>query len=186
MGIIAVGDSADAELELISAGNTGLSITDITFTANHFVMPQEPELTLGAYDTTSLIVRFHAVTSGVYLDTLVISHSVGEELRIPLAAGATAAADHDAQIPTVFFMDQNYPNPFNPSTTIRFGVPRAAEVTIGVYDVLGRLTGRLVSGRFEAGYHSVSWTCAECSAGLYFARMISPDVTITRKLMLLK
>ncbi len=41
-------------------------------------------------------------------------------------------------IPKEFFLDQNYPNPFNPLTSIRFGVPRAAEVKVVVYDLMGR------------------------------------------------
>ncbi|MCC6476281.1 choice-of-anchor D domain-containing protein [bacterium] len=186
MGIIAVGDSADAELTLISSGNTGLDMTNFVLTSDHFMIAQDPELTLGAYDTTSLLLRFHAVTSGVYLDTLIISSSVGGNIGIPLTAGATAINDRDAQIPTVFFMDQNYPNPFNPSTTIRFGVPRASEVSIETYDVLGRRAAVLISGRLEAGYHTVSWNCMACPSGHYIARMTSPDVTITRKLLLLK
>jgi hypothetical protein len=47
-------------------------------------------------------------------------------------------------IPTEFNLAQNYPNPFNPSTTIRFALPRAAIVTLTIYDINGREVRRLI------------------------------------------
>ncbi len=55
--------------------------------------------------------------------------------------------------PSSFVMHKNFPNPFNPSTTIRFDLPEPADVSLVVYDVLGRKVAELANGYREAGYH---------------------------------
>ena len=60
-----------------------------------------------------------------------------------------------SEIPKDFYLAQNYPNPFNPSTTIQFGVPRASEVTIEIYNVLGRKVATLIEGNLVPGVHNV-------------------------------
>lgn len=51
-----------------------------------------------------------------------------------------------------FYLSPNYPNPFNSSTYVEAYLPGAAEVEIGVMDLLGRLTRRLYRGRLPAGW----------------------------------
>ncbi|MCK6619114.1 MAG: hypothetical protein HUU32_16220 [Calditrichaceae bacterium] len=51
-----------------------------------------------------------------------------------------------------FYLSPNYPNPFNGSTYVETYLPKAAEVEIGVLDLLGRLTRRLYRGRLPSGW----------------------------------
>ncbi len=109
---------------------------------------------------------------------------------LTINAGALALEDLPG-VPSDFALQQNYPNPFNPSTTIRFDLPEAAEVSLLVYDMLGREVARLVTGQMEAGYHSVTWDGREATGrsvptGLYIARMVTPAYSHTIKLVLLK
>jgi hypothetical protein len=78
---------------------------------------------------------------------------------------------HPASIPVEFGMSQNYPNPFNPSTTIRFGLPTAGNVSLIVYDVLGREVTTLVRGPLGSGYHTSTWNASSVASGVYFARL---------------
>ena len=95
-------------------------------------------------------------------------------------------------IPMVFELDQNFPNPFNPATSIRFGLPEAAKVTIKVFDLLGKQVVTLLSDeQKEAGYHVVSWgghgkNGASVASGLYFYQIVSGKFFQTRKMLLVK
>ncbi len=46
--------------------------------------------------------------------------------------------DDESQIPTKFSLEQNYPNPFNPSTTISYSIPKESQVSLKIYDMMGR------------------------------------------------
>jgi chitinase len=85
------------------------------------------------------------------------------------------AADHGLGVPTVFMLYQNYPNPFNPSTTIKFDLPTSSQVTLSVYDVLGRQVSVLVNERRNAGVHEVKFDGSNLASGVYFCRVsVSP------------
>lgn len=73
-------------------------------------------------------------------------------------------------VPAVLALHQNYPNPFNPTTEMCFDLPEAGNVSLVVYDVLGREVATLASGYREAGYHSATWNANGQASGVYFAR----------------
>ncbi|MBA4313380.1 MAG: hypothetical protein C0417_12220 [Chlorobiaceae bacterium] len=97
----------------------------------------------------------------------------------------------DRVIPTAFELIQNYPNPFNPTTTIRYALPFNANVSVQVYDFVGRKVATLVEARQEAGYHEVKFDASQISSGLYFYHMIAigengKQFNDSKKMMLLK
>ncbi|RPH92520.1 T9SS C-terminal target domain-containing protein [candidate division KSB1 bacterium] len=186
LGSVAVADTVDTTLTLTSAGNTYLVVDTVRLTNNHFSMLQYPTDSIFAYGITTVSIRFVAQTVGTYLDTLVALNNVGDPVRIPLSAGVSSVNDDASLIPKDFFLDQNYPNPFNPATNIRFGLPRAAQISIEVFDILGRKTATLADGRLQAGYHSLVWNCSTCPSGMYLIRMQTEDRVFLRKMLLMK
>jgi hypothetical protein len=87
-----------------------------------------------------------------------------------------------------FTLCQSKPNPFRDRTIISYSVPRALEVSIGVYDLSGRLVTTLVNGRQPAGRHNVTWnrtdgTGNRVASGVYFYKFTSGNYRITRKLV---
>ena len=83
------------------------------------------------------------------------------------------------------------PNPFNPTTTIRLVNPRAGQVSVGVFDVQGKMVRTLQSGHLAAGEHDLIWDGrddrgAEVASGMYFARMAALENRATVKLMLVR
>lgn len=68
-------------------------------------------------------------------------------------------------------MIQAYPNPFNPSTTLRFKLETNSQISIKVYDSLGRLVSELLRGEKQAGVHSVVFDAKGLASGAYFIRM---------------
>jgi len=98
----------------------------------------------------------------------------------------------DDRIGHAFALAQNHPNPFNPTTTIEYSIARTGHVSLRVYNVAGQLVRTLVDevqtpdavqaavwdGRDGAG--------REVSSGVYFYRLVTKEVTKTRKMVLLK
>ncbi len=92
-----------------------------------------------------------------------------------------------SEVPSGFVLKQNYPNPFNPSTTIRFAVPKASNVTIEVFDITGRLVRTLASNELvTAGVKEVSFDASNLSSGIYFYTMKTAEFTETKKMILVK
>ena len=94
-------------------------------------------------------------------------------------------------IPHTFSLYQNYPNPFNPITSLRYDLPEQAQVTLTVYDMLGREVTQLVNTTQEAGYRSVQWDATNMngkpvSAGVYLYQIHAGNFVQTRKMVLLK
>jgi hypothetical protein len=89
--------------------------------------------------------------------------------------------------PKEFNLKQNYPNPFNPTTTIGYDLPSSSQVTLKVYDLLGREVATLVNARQQsAGQHQVSFDASRLSSGMYIYRLESNSFTATKKMMLIK
>ncbi len=79
-----------------------------------------------------------------------------------------------------------YPNPFNSSTVIEYDLAVPSEVSIGIFDILGRRVETIEQGRQPAGNHSVIWDATGQSSGIYFYRLKAGDKTETRKMILMK
>ncbi|UCH63249.1 MAG: T9SS type A sorting domain-containing protein [Fidelibacterota bacterium] len=94
-------------------------------------------------------------------------------------------------VPKEYWLFQNYPNPFNPVSTIRYDLPQATEVTLVVYDILGREVARLVDGLIEPGYHQAQWNGRNqlghsVPSGIYIARLVTTGYSKAIKMVLLK
>jgi hypothetical protein len=89
------------------------------------------------------------------------------------------------------YLEQNRPNPFNPSTQIVYQLAENGRVTLGVYDVSGRLVRTLVDGLQPAGAYSVTWDGRDddgrlSSTGVYFCKLTAGKFSQTRRMVLLK
>jgi uncharacterized repeat protein (TIGR01451 family) len=89
-------------------------------------------------------------------------------------------------IPSEFFLEQNYPNPFNPETTFGYGLPEEANVTLTLYDLLGREVAVIFEGKQSAGYHSVKWNATGFASGVYFYRLEAGSNVAMKKCILMK
>jgi hypothetical protein len=88
--------------------------------------------------------------------------------------------------PYTYKIHPAYPNPFNPSTVVPFQTQTASDVTIRVFDMLGRIVATLVDEFMPAGYHTVQFDASGLSSGVYMIRFDAGGVQQTRSVSLIK
>jgi hypothetical protein len=102
------------------------------------------------------------------------------------ACNLIGAPKNVTNIPVIYALSQNYPNPFNPSTTISYQLPKAGNVKLVVYDILGREVKVLVNEYKKAGTYNITFDGSSLASGLYFYRLTAGDFSGTKKMVLVK
>ena len=85
-----------------------------------------------------------------------------------------------------FNLSQNYPNPFNPSTTIKYSIPNAGNISLKVYDVLGKEIATLVNEEKSSGNYEVEFNASNLTSGIYFYQLKAGNFIETKKMILLR
>ncbi|MEN8192749.1 MAG: PKD domain-containing protein [Bacteroidota bacterium] len=148
------------------------------------VVPSSGTVNTGGSQLITLTLDATTVTAGTYIGQVNISTN-GGNITIPI--DYVVDVEKDNTLPDEYSLSQNYPNPFNPSTTIEFAIPQSDEVTLIVYDMLGREVAELVNDKLSAGNHKVQFNAAaELSSGVYIYRLKTSSYTNTKKLILIK
>ncbi|MFD2533203.1 T9SS type A sorting domain-containing protein [Gracilimonas halophila] len=125
----------------------------------------------GAFDGSNWLAGWTALDSYGYLGDGLVTDNEEEFTSVPNKIG----------------LNQNYPNPFNPTTQISFNLPSSQQVTLKVYDMLGREVATIANREtFSAGMNTVNFDASNLSSGVYIYRLNSGDVAITRKMTLIK
>jgi len=91
-----------------------------------------------------------------------------------------------SQIVHEFYLTKNYPNPFNSTTTLTYGIPETANVSINIYDISGRFVESLVNGRIKPGHHKVTWSAHEAPTGVYIVRCVAGGKKESMKVALIR
>jgi hypothetical protein len=147
-------------------------------------MPTGTGFKVGGYSTTSFSMSGKMDEFRLYNRALTpaeITATWNQEL--PILVGTPS---NNNQIPNSYSLAQNYPNPFNPATKISFSLPKAGDVKLVVFDILGREVATLVNENVKAGTHSVQFDASHLASGVYLYRMTAGDFTETKKMMLVK
>lgn len=97
----------------------------------------------------------------------------------------------ESVVVTEYHLAQNYPNPFNPSTRIVYRVLEPGNVTLKIYDVLGKEVRTLVQQEQGNGVYQVEWNGendlgSNVSSGIYFYRIETGSFVDTKKMMLVR
>ena len=94
-------------------------------------------------------------------------------------------------LPDEFVLYQNYPNPFNPRTKIKFTIQsnvkrEMSNVTLRIYDILGKELATLVNEEKPAGKYEVEFNANELTSGIYFYQLSAGNFSEIKKMVLLK
>lgn len=156
---------------------------------------------IGAYPSSSYLMDSYRTTNGgatwnidtfgkslnrfrMFGDTL--GYAVGETVYKYTNETLAASTPAKNASPSGYELRQNYPNPFNPATTIAYELPKAAAVSLKVYDVIGREVASLVNERKAAGRYEVRFDGSKLASGIYMYRLIAGDYVEVREMVFLK
>ena len=159
-----------------------------------------PDSPLRDWSYPSISPRNFKTTSSLYANVTALSDSIpgtypnaagnGQSLAqlyyIKLSTNHTVGIAEENSVPGKFSLEQNYPNPFNPVTNISFSIPADGFAKLAVYDVLGNEVDVLVNGYMKYGTHIITWNAGKFSSGIYFCKLISGNLSQTKKMLLVK
>ncbi len=95
--------------------------------------------------------------------------------------------EDESDVPEGFKLDQNYPNPFNPSTNISFTLPATSEITLEVFDIIGRKVSEIENKNvYAAGSHTINFDASNLASGVYLYRLKTNSFSLSRKMVLIK
>jgi sugar lactone lactonase YvrE len=89
----------------------------------------------------------------------------------------TVLKELEKVIPTEFELGKNFPNPFNPATVIPVSIPEQSDISLKVYDILGKEIKTIFKGAKQTGKYYFSWDGTnakkqQVAAGVYLYRLI--------------
>ena len=98
----------------------------------------------------------------------------------------TQSVEVEIGTPSRFMVHQNYPNPFNPTTTIMYEIPDAGNVSITLYDFIGREIATLSNKYETAGYHQIGFDGSQLASGIYCYTVRAGNLLQSKKMVLMK
>jgi hypothetical protein len=146
----------------------GVLIFDFSYYYYYFWLAEGLGLVREQYDDGTTSVLNYAKIDGETYGTLVF------------------VEDESLLIPSEFNLSQNYPNPFNPSTIIAYSIPQRSNVSLKIYDVLGKEIATLIDEQKEMGLYEIKFDASKLSSGVYIYSIQAGDYLESRKMMLMK
>ncbi len=139
----------------------------------------------GNTDSTSLTPTNVYTESGTYEVCFTVSDPITgmsntycDEVDVQLATDIEELFDESYSLLV-------YPNPFNEEMRIRYNIDRPSDVTIEVYDELGRLVDVIVQEYKYEGNYEVVWRNKSINNGIYNLRM-STNTGVVRNIRIIK
>jgi hypothetical protein len=129
-----------------------------------------------------------SVTQGTGNVQLVVGNlsSPSEKKIINFTANSSVTSIKGSASPVEYFIAQNYPNPFNPSTVINYSVGKAGQVTLKLFNVIGKEIAVLVNEFKEPGNYYYNFNAKDLTAGVYLYKFSSGNFVSVKKMILMK
>jgi hypothetical protein len=140
----------------------------------------------GTYRTVGCSFEFGGLADGSPPSTkAVLADSIMRFFGLGLAVEEEKPGEKK-DVPTTYLLSQNYPNPFASHTTFSYAIPTTGKVALRLYDATGRVVRTLAKGMKPAGYHTVTLDAETLLPGIYFIKLETGDVTLSRKCIVVK
>jgi len=192
-----VRDSADERVVNDFINSTGDIIDNVNYPADYptfsVIPPPVDNDNDGMADSWEAAHGMNVSTNDSALDNDGDGYTNIEEYLHDLASDETVVSvPSPSDLPGSFQLLQNYPNPFNPRTVISYIIPEASYVFLAIYNLLGQRIATLVNeNTMQPGIKKVEWDGRNkfgqtVSSGLYFYKLHSGAVILSRKMLLLQ
>ncbi|MBV6511935.1 MAG: hypothetical protein FMNOHCHN_01423 [Ignavibacteriaceae bacterium] len=173
-------------LEDSNSGEVLGEYDNITFTQNDLTKYDNISYEVNTAGIGSRLVRLRLIpfTTAELTPSLITRVRSAEEQ----AKGSLKRIHYNGAEPIKdYSLTQNYPNPFNPVTMIEFALPEQSDITLKVYDILGKEVATLATGSYSAGRYTVPFDGTNHASGVYIYKLsYGKGQSITRKMTLLK
>ncbi len=188
-GLTVVNFSGSSQTSTLNISGAGLQFTEgFSATATYWMND--------VYADTSVQVSGAAfsnyrVTLPAYGTAVYIISTEEKQVEIPPLSPIVQIQEESPPIPARFALKPNFPNPFNPSTTVVFQLPRAARVTLAVFNILGQRIRTLAQDVYPPGEHRLLWDGKNeegrpMPSGIYIVQMRTDTFVAHRRVLLLK
>lgn len=184
--------------QVVTVSNPGtalLTVLDVASDAAEFV-PSRTNFTVAVASSETLTVFFTPSAEQTFNATLTVTSDAPVALEtVALTGAGTTPTGVSGALPHRFELRDAVPNPFSSNgTSITYGLPRASDVSLVVYNASGQEVARLVEGTQPAGYYSVPFagagssrsTGAALTSGVYFYRLSAGEFVETRRMVLVR
>ena len=138
-------------------------IWQISSYINNMNPEDDIEISWNHYDAISIGEDYdvYFILNGEVFDmkqtSSIILNNISDSQIIVQIGGSPLSSDYIG-VPTKFNVSTAYPNPFNPVTNVDFAIPKAGNVSIKVYNLVGQVMETLVDDYKSAGFHTRSAT----------------------------
>ena len=139
-------------------------------------------------DTIKIMIAQFIAQGTSYLNSVTRLKILADTVKAFCSRGFVIGTDKiSSSVPERFMLFQNYPNPFNPTTNIKYQIAKNSNVSLKVYDILGKEVITLVNEKLQPGTYSTDWDATNYPSGVYFYQLIADgNVIDTKKMILLK
>jgi len=151
-----------------------------TYTGPHIPRPEQPRMHLNLWKLAGVPVANQEI---IFSNFVFIPEGATTDVDIIPGGGSHATAS-GRLLPAA-------PNPFNPRTAISYLLDFSGDVSVAIFDIMGRRVCTLASGHHDAGLHGVSWDGTDergtkMGSGVYMVRLQGGGFMESRRLVLAK
>ncbi|MFN0151317.1 MAG: choice-of-anchor D domain-containing protein [bacterium] len=184
--------------QVVTVSNPGTALLTVTNVASDLpeFVPSRTNFTVAVAASETLTVFFTPSAEQTFTATLTVTSDAPVALEtVGLTGQGSSVTDVAGGLPHRFELRDAVPNPFSANgTSITYGLPKACNVSLVVYNASGQEVARLVDGTQSAGYYNVSFagagssraTGAALTSGVYLYRLTAGEFVETRRMVLVR
>ncbi|MDO9576506.1 MAG: C25 family cysteine peptidase [Candidatus Cloacimonadales bacterium] len=191
-GEVDLGETITDTIYIQNTGTADLDVTSIYTVLNVFDVSVNA-LVISPATTEEIYVTFSPIDEMVYTDSvwIIAETPFGSIFEVSLLGQGVIPVNANDILPLITEVFQNYPNPFNPSTTIKYAVAKAADVSIVIYNIKGEKVKTLVRAFQEPHFYQAVWNGKDdankpVASGVYFYVSRIGDYKAYNKMLVIK